>query len=199
MSAQKPLPIDPNIRKRADEILRRSGYPRLPNGIGIDVQAIIEDFCKFKFALVPELQLGGKRRLAVYIPEHNYVIVEEHCIESRRRFSLAHELAHAELEHDFGPAQNLFGDSTAAAFLCGEEDLSVARTAERRVGLRRRSEIRANQFAAFLLMPEPLVREVWRRHADPQTCAGALSVSVESLGYRLRELGLVRRSDHHES
>lgn len=193
MIAKQPLPVDPKIRKRADELLRRSGYPRLPNGIGIDVQAIIENFCGFRFALVRNLELGGKPRLAAYIPEHNYVLVEENCIESRQRFSMAHELGHAELEHDFGPAQSLFGDNAATAFLCGDDDLGGIPVDSRRAGLRRRSEIRANQFAAFLLMPETLVREVWRDCADVRACAAGLCVSVESLGYRLRDLRLVQQ------
>lgn len=190
MTLKKPLPIDPIIKKRADEVLRRSGMPRLDNGIAIDVRGIIEDFCKFKFAEVPNLEFNGKRRLAAFIPDFNYILVEEHCIEVRRRFSMAHELGHAQLEHDFGSAESLFGSTTQQAFLCGEDDLEGARLDERRAGLRRRSEIRANQFAAFLLMPEGLVREVWRNASAVRDCADKLAVSVQAIGYRLGDLRL---------
>jgi Zn-dependent peptidase ImmA (M78 family) len=191
VTLKKPLPIDPGIRKRADEILRRSGIPRLKNGIAIDVRRIIEDFCGFKFALVPHLEFNGKRRLAAFIPEYNYILVEENCIEPRQRFSMAHELGHAELEQDFGSADSLFGPHTQQAFLCGEDDLESGRIHERRAGQRRRSEIRANQFAAFLLMPDDLVREVWRKEEHVGSCARALAVSTQAIGYRLRDLNLI--------
>lgn len=188
---KKPLPVDPNIRKRADEILRRSGLPRLEKGIAVDVRRIIEDFCSFKFALVPNLEFNGKRRLAAFIPDFNYILVEEHCIESRRRFSMAHELGHAQLEHDFGSAESLFGAPPQQAFLCGEDDVEGEKIDERRAGRRRRSEIRANQFAVFLLMPEDLVREVWRNTRDVRSCADLLAVSAQAMGYRLKDLKLI--------
>lgn len=191
MTLKKPLPIDPAIRKRADEILRRSGIPRLENGIAIDVRRIVEDFCGFKFALVPNLEFNGKRRLAAFIPEYNYILVEEHCIEPRQRFSMAHELGHAELEHDFGSADSLFGAQTQRAFLCGEDDVDGVKIGDRRAGRLRRSEIRANQFAAFLLMPEDLVREVWRSKRDLRGCADDLAVSAQAMGYRLADLHLI--------
>jgi Zn-dependent peptidase ImmA (M78 family) len=189
--AKKPLPIDPAIKRRAEEILTRSGCPRLANGIAVDIQKIIEEFCRFKFALVPNLELNGKARLAAFIPQHNYILVEEHCIEPRQRFSMAHELGHAQLEHDYGPADSLFASMGHEAFLCGEDDLGASENSELRVGRRRRSEIRANQFASFILMPEALVREVWRNRRDASYCASDLGVSAQAIGYRLQQLGLV--------
>lgn len=191
MTLKKPLPVDPDIRKRADEILRRSGLPRLENGIAIDVRRIIEDFCKFKFAVVPNLEFNGKRRLAAFIPDFNYILVDEQSIESRRRFSMAHELGHAQLEHDFGSAESLFGSIEQSAFLCGEDDVEGPKIDERRAGRRKRSEIRANQFATFLLMPEDLVRETWRTAMDVRRCAAGLAVSTQAMGYRLKDLGLI--------
>jgi len=176
---------------RAEEILRRSALPRFGNGIAIDVRRIVEDFCRFKIALVPSLEFNGKRRSAAFIPDFNYILVEENCIESRRRFSMAHELGHAELEHDFGSSESLFGPQAQQAFLCREDDLEDRKSDERRVGRRRRSEIRANQFAVFLLMPEDLVREVWRNNRDVRACADALAVSVQAMSYRLNDLKLI--------
>jgi Zn-dependent peptidase ImmA (M78 family) len=62
---------------------------------------------------------------------------------------------------------------------------------ELRAGLRRRKEIRANRFAAHLLMPEGLIREVWRLERENRDrVAVTLSVSKEALGYRLQDLNL---------
>ncbi len=62
---------------------------------------------------------------------------------------------------------------------------------ERRAGLRRKREIRANKFAAHLLMPEGLVREVWReQHGNAERVSDALMMSNEALEYRLKDLRL---------
>jgi Zn-dependent peptidase ImmA (M78 family) len=62
---------------------------------------------------------------------------------------------------------------------------------ELKAGLRRKKEIRANKFAAHLLMPDGLVREVWRlEHGNADRVATTLGVSKETLGYRLEDLNL---------
>jgi Zn-dependent peptidase ImmA (M78 family) len=49
----------------------------------------------------------------------------------------------------------------------------------------------AKQPSAHLLMPEGLVREVWREeHGNAERVSHALMVSNEALGYRLKDLGL---------
>lgn len=182
--------IDPKIMRCADDVLHRSGAPRLFNGVAIDVRRIIEGFWNLQVALVPNLTLAGRHLLAAYIPEFHYILVERNCIEPRQRFSMAHELGHAVLEDDFGPADTLF--QVSEAFLCVEGDADPSLGDERTAGRRRRREIRANQFATRLLMPDGLVKDVWRRGRDVRAVAGELGVSMESLTYRLRDLGLTR-------
>jgi Zn-dependent peptidase ImmA (M78 family) len=184
--------VDPRIPRRVDEVLTRSGAPRLPNGIGIDVRRILERFSRLNVKFVRGLNPGGRRLLAAYVPQFRCVFVEKDCIEARQRFSMAHELGHVELEDDFGDADSLF--KTTEAFLCFEADTVTAAAGERTAGLRRRRETRANQFAALLLMPEYLVKEVWRNVGEVRRGADLLGVSKESLRYRLAGLGLIDES-----
>lgn len=187
--------VDPAIGRRADEVLRKSGYPRLPNRVGIDLERIVLEYYRVQLRYHPNLKFNGRPLLAAYIPSFPYLFVHRSCIPSRQRFSIAHELGHAELEDDFGPAEGLFAHKEA--FLCSADDIdSEVATArgERRYGRRRRREIRANQFAVRLLMPEGLVKETWRSCLDISRTAGLLGVSMESLRYRLEELGLMSES-----
>jgi len=177
---------DPRII--AEETLRKSGAPRL--GLAIDVESIVRDFCGFELMQIRRLELGGKPVLGLFAPTLNAVMVESDCYEVRKRFTIAHELGHAQLEYDQGNATSLF-DLEPEIFGCTEEDEKMAVVDELKAGLRRKKEIRANQFAANLLMPEGLVREVWRQeHEDAARVANALLVSKEALGYRLKDLRL---------
>lgn len=177
-----------NPRLAAHEILRKSGSPRLGNGVAIDVVRILEVHCGFEVQHIENLDPGGKPVLGLFVPNFNIVMVEATSIEPRKRFTMAHELGHAELEYDYGPAESLFDLSEPEVFGCTFEDEDLRDMDERRAGLRRRKEIRANQFAAHLLMPEDLVREVWRDWRDPVRVAAALAVSNEAMGYRLQDL-----------
>ncbi len=180
-----------NPKAAAYEVLSKSGTPRLSNGVAIDVERILTEYCGFEVMHIENLDPGGRPVLGLFVPGHNIVMVESTSIEPRKRFTLAHELGHAELEYDFGPADSLFDLQEPAMFECtaGDEDLKFMD--ERRAAHRRRKEIRANQFAANLLMPGDLVREVWRDLCDLDRAAAVMSVSKEALGYRLRELRIV--------
>ena len=187
--------VDPAIARRADEVLRKSGYPRLHNLVGIDLERIVTEFYRLQLRYHPDLKFNGRSLLAAYIPSFPFVFVHRGCITSRQRFSIAHELGHAELEDDFGQSEGLFAHKEA--FLCSADDIEsevASAREERRYGRRRRREIRANQFAVRLLMPDGLVKETWRRCLNISGTAGLLGVSMESLRYRLEELGLTSES-----
>jgi Zn-dependent peptidase ImmA (M78 family) len=186
--------VDPAIARRADEVLRKSGYPRLHNHVGIDLERIVSEYYRLQLRYHPDLKFNGRSLLAAYIPSFPFLFVHRGCMTSRQRFSIAHELGHAELEDDFGPAEALFAQKEA--FLCSAADIEgeAAAREERRCGRRRRREIRANQFAVRLLMPDGLVRETWRTCFDICRTAELLGVSMESLRYRLQELGLISES-----
>lgn len=92
---------------------------------------------------------------------------------NRKRFTLAHEIAHYLLHRDF------IDD--------GIEDNALYRSR-----LSDQVEIEANKQAARMLMPAPLVRSVYT--AGLKWVAGlsaAFQVSEEAMRIRLRQLGLV--------
>jgi Zn-dependent peptidase ImmA (M78 family) len=180
---------DPKII--AEETLRKSDSPRLSNGYAVDVESIARDYCGFEVMHIDDLELGGKPVFGLYVHALNAVMVMNNCYEPRKRFSIAHEIGHAQLEYDHGDAAPLFELDEPEILGCTEEDQSFGLMNERTAGLRRRKEIRANQFAAHLLMPDGLVREVWRlERANADRVASTLGVSKEALGYRLEDLNL---------
>lgn len=92
--------------------------------------------------------------------------------ENRKRFTLAHEIAHFLLHRD------LIGD--------GIEDTALYRS-----GLSDQTEVEANRLAAQILMPGALVKGVFR--AGLKHLAGlsaAFQVSEEAMRIRLRQLHL---------
>jgi Zn-dependent peptidase ImmA (M78 family) len=180
-----------NPKTFAYDILLKSGYPRTSNKIAIAIESILRDYCKFEVMHVDGLDPGGKAVLGLFVPEADTVMIEYDCIEVRKRFSMAHELGHAQLEYDFGAADSLFALPEIEIFECVADEQSLAQMDERTAGLRKRKEIRANQFAAHLLMPDGLVQDIWKQeNKDVVAVAAALMVSKEALRYRLRDLRL---------
>ncbi len=96
---------------------------------------------------------------------------------NRRRFTIAHELGHHLLGHDDGFHVDF------------SDDLSPAATGEH-PGYNWRHERAANDFAANLLMPARMVRELTPRIEDLATLADAFEVSTAAMGIRLRNLRL---------
>jgi Zn-dependent peptidase ImmA (M78 family) len=175
----------------ANETLTRCGQPRLTNGRAIDVEHIAQEFCKLELMFIPDLSPSGKPLLGLFTPALNAIMVNSDSIPARQRFTIAHEIGHVQLEYGHGSASPLFSLDEPELFECTEEDEGFGLMDERRAGLRRKKEIRANKFAAHLLMPEGLVREVWReQYGNAERVSNALMVSNEALGYRLKDLGL---------
>lgn len=175
-----------DVAAEAGRLLSASGSPRLPNGIAIDVERIAKDYCGFDVAEIPDLNLGGPV-LGAFIPEFDLIMLKENCIFTRRRFSLAHEIGHAQLEHKFGANEGLFGPQKAMYFRCEDGDIAGGDDVRKR---RPRAEILADKFAAHLLMPESLVREIWRTAFSERDTADMLMVSQQAMDIRLRQLGL---------
>jgi Zn-dependent peptidase ImmA (M78 family) len=90
---------------------------------------------------------------------------------NRKRFTLAHEIAHYLLHRD------LIGD--------GIQDNALYRSR-----LSDFIEIQANKLAAQMLMPAPLVRDVYRVVKSLVGLTAAFQVSEEAMRIRLKELGL---------
>jgi XRE family transcriptional regulator, fatty acid utilization regulator len=117
---------------------------------------------------------------AAHLPGLQTILVNRHEPPGRRSFDLAHELFHV-LTWDAMPPGRV-------------EPREVRRTKGNRV------ELMAENFAAALLMPAPLIRTRWtaRGDEDPSTwlpaAAGELKVSVPALQWRLVNLGLLTKA-----
>jgi IrrE N-terminal-like domain len=90
---------------------------------------------------------------------------------NRKRFTLAHEIAHFLLHRD------LIGD--------GIDDNALYRSR-----LSDDFEVEANKLAARMLMPAPVVRNVYRAVRSLVGLTGAFQVSEDAMRIRLKELGL---------
>jgi Zn-dependent peptidase ImmA (M78 family) len=92
------------------------------------------------------------------------ICVEESHPEVRRRFSIAHEIGHHALGHQFEPGEHVHVDRGALVSM--RNRLSAEGTDHR--------EIEANQFAACLLMPRAMVE------AELLECGSVISEEVIS-------------------
>jgi hypothetical protein len=176
-----------DVEGAAERLLRASGAPRLANKVAIDVFAIANRCCHFDIAQVPDLNLGGSV-LGAFLPEFDLVLLKANCLETRKRFSLAHELGHAQLEYAFGSGEGLFGPARSVYYRC--EDLDMEFDTGQLVS-RPRAEVLANKFAASILMPEAILRDAWRMTAQLPDCASLLGVSLQSLKIRLHEFEMI--------
>jgi Zn-dependent peptidase ImmA (M78 family) len=112
------------------------------------------------------------------------------CVEKshhlvRRRFTIAHEIGHHYLRHQFEPGDHVHVDRGALV------SMRSARSAE---GTDQR-EVEANQFAACLLMPRSLVQAEIERHGGVvselliEDLASKFKVSERAMTIRLGTLG----------
>lgn len=111
-------------------------------------------------------------------PQNKKIYINGNDYPLRQKFSTAHEIGHWVL--DYG---------------CKAEPSDVPRYSYRNLlssqGVNP-SEMRANFFAACLLMPEDIVMRAWIRNAyDIDNTANELVVSRMALAYRLEYLGLL--------
>ena len=130
------------------------------------VESIAEDLLGLEVEEM-ELEVSG-----MLFPTERLIFVNGGEPETRRRFTIAHELGH-------WVCQCLEGHT--APLYCRAEDIGVDPRA-------RALEREANVFAAELLMPETGVREEFATSVGG--CAQAFGVSEEALRWRLYNLGL---------
>jgi len=154
---------------RAADLLRRY-HERFGGSLQppVPVEAIAEDLLGLSVAESESLQVSG-----VLLPAEREVWLNAIEPAPRRRFTLAHELGH-------WVCQVLEG--RGAPVMCRADEVGV--------GEGRALEREANVFAAELLMPEELVRALWRESVDET--ATVLGVSHEAIAWRLYNLGLVK-------
>jgi Zn-dependent peptidase ImmA (M78 family) len=109
--------------------------------------------------------------------ENVTILVNQSDAPFRKRFTIAHELGHYFL-HLLGNGE--FVDTQVDLFRDTESDGTE----------RRNAEVQANQFAAALLMPEELVRSVFKETKNVDSLARLFNVSEEAMAIRLGRLGL---------
>lgn len=112
--------------------------------------------------------------------ENIMILVNQQDSDTRKRFTIAHELGHHFLH--LMEEDGEFVDETINLF---REQLQDG---EQRSG--KRKEVEANKFAAALLMPKYLVKKEFERNNDLSYLAWKFGVSESSMGYRINELGL---------
>lgn len=174
------------IERELEAMLRYTGAPRLGNGIGIDVEALVRDKLDFDVAYIDTLEIRGKRLSGALVPEHKVILIEASDIWERRRFTLAHECAHLILDYRNAGSPSLF-ESHGDSFICTPDEVGDLDAAP----WRKRREVLANQFAAALLMPTALCKEVYAKRDSVDASASALGVSRQALRIRLNQMGIV--------
>lgn len=114
--------------------------------------------------------------------KNEYIIgVNRHHSETRKRFTIAHELAHFFLHKD-----NLHYD-----YSTNKEEETMPLVYMRADGVISSDETEANHFAAELLMPEELLLEDFRCSCNVFELARLYKVSEQAMTYRLTTLRLI--------
>jgi len=111
------------------------------------------------------------------------ILVNQGEAPFRKRFTIAHELAHHFL-HLTSTEDGDFIDTKLDLFRDQENPIGSYDEVKKR-------EIEANQFAAALLMPMQLVTEYYKSNPSLDEMARIFNVSEEAMGIRLNTLKLI--------
>jgi len=116
------------------------------------------------------------------------IAVQESDPPNRQRFTIAHEIAHFQLRHQFEPGEHVHVD---------RGHIITPRNSRSSTGVDIK-EIEANQFAACLLMPSKLLLERIKALKVKSLCddnveklAGEFKVSEQAMTIRLSTLGFL--------
>ncbi|HDR90943.1 MAG TPA: ImmA/IrrE family metallo-endopeptidase [candidate division Zixibacteria bacterium] len=135
--------------------------------IPVDMPALVEKLgIEFR-----EEDLEGIDGIAFKGEKSQLIIVNKNLSPERRRFVIAHELAHIVMPH------------ATTYQICGREKGNA------------RMESDADRFAAELIMPESAMRAQWERYRDNkeyrvEVLADRFGVSPTAMAIRIRHLGL---------
>ena len=164
-----------DIEQRARDVLRKHGLETIPVN---PVELALREGFRVNNAKFAEDNLSG---MIAKRGDNLMILVRDEDTPNRKRFTIAHELAHHFL--------HLTEDGE---FVDGEADLfrEDTDTDSKDMPAERRAEIQANIFAAALLMPEDKVKTMWEVMRSITKLALCFGVSVEAMGYRLDKLGI---------
>ena len=168
------------VRQQAEALAERGGTAEPP----IDVDSIAE----MLGLPVTREDLGpAVSGLLINNGTQSYICVQENDAETRRRFTVGHEIGHYLLGHQFRDGEHVHVDK--GNFISQRGPRSSAGVDP--------MEIEANQFAASLLMPSHLLQ----KHAagygttlldsDVSALATKFNVSEQAMTIRLSALGLL--------
>ena len=165
-------------RRRAEALVERLGVSKPP----VDVLALAESLG------IPVVTVSLGDDISGLLITRNgttTICVEKSHHPRRRRFTIAHEIAHFYLRHQFEPGEHVHVDRGTL----------VSKRSGRSSEGTNSKEIEANQFAACLLMPRGLVEaEIGRvggllTDATIATLADKFVVSEQAMTIRLGTLG----------
>lgn len=162
------------VENKASEVLTRHNLTTVP----IDpVLLASREGIKVNNARFSDDNLAG---MIVKRGEDISILVNSDDPPYRKRFTIAHELAHHFL-HLMVDGEYVDKEANLFRQHPGEERPTTPE---------RRREIQANMFAASLLMPEDEVRRYWQERPSIEDLARIFNVSEEAMGYRVDALGL---------
>jgi Zn-dependent peptidase ImmA (M78 family) len=126
--------------------------------------------------------------LLITKPEMSYIVIRKKDSVSRQRFSIAHEVGHFALRHQFDAGEHVHVDR---GYRVSHRDKRSSSGTDLR-------EIEANQFAAALLMPSSIVTEAINalgreelNDGDVTNLARQFNVSEQAMTIRLSVLGRI--------
>lgn len=170
-------------QRRAEEIVLHFGDSAVP----VDVESIAE---RLGLPVLYE-DLGSPEVSGVLVSsdEGACIFIQRTDHPNRRRFSIAHEIGHYVLKHQFEEGEHVHVDR--GHYISRRDERSAAGVDPK--------EMEANAFAAALLMPEEFVRErvavVTRGQAildyHVRHLANLFEVSEQAMTIRLTRLGLL--------
>jgi len=118
-----------------------------------------------------------------------FIFIEKNDIPTRKRFTMAHELGHYFLHGEkIKESYKAFVDTPNTYTLFKKNDIDVDECDKP-------MEAEANFFAAELLMPEDVVKEAYKKVKNPEILSEIFMVSLQSMKYRLSNLGLIAEED----
>lgn len=191
---------DSVLEQRAIDLLREHERRKgLISSVPVPIEAIVEHTLGLRVVWLPIEEFPGEIILARLDPDylgHPTIQMNEnrtgHFDEffGTEQFSLAHEAGHWVLHFGRGRGRQL-------GLLPGTADQGDAPILCRRMSDSNRRELQAERFAAFLLMPEHLVRPAAARHnvihwTGIKSLAHDCGVSKRAMALRLDALGMIR-------
>ena len=167
-------------RRRAEQLIESLGVVTLP----IDVIEVARRLgARVVEALVPDDVSGMLVRNGATV----IISVKPSDAPTRKRFTIAHEIGHLYLEHQFKSGQHVHVDRGSYVSHRGR------RASEGTDPM----EVEANQFASALLMPSALLKQRAAAQGDVlgeeevDALAQEFAVSVQAMTIRLGTLGLL--------